>query len=82
MNKDHVLFHLREARAALDATIREIEGEANYDYPEFVVDMTHLFHHVNTAWNSRDASPERCERCFEEDFSAWRQFPKDLDMCT
>ncbi len=82
MNKDHVLFHLREARTELETTLREIERQPDYDYGEFVVAMTHLYHHVNTAWNAREVSPERSQRCSQEDFSAWRQFPRDLDMST
>src|SRR5207245_9495991 len=80
MNKDHVLFHLQEAREELDRTIRDLRENPGYDYGEFVVAMTHLYHHVNTAWNARDVSHERAETCSEDDFRQWRQFPTDPDV--
>jgi hypothetical protein len=40
--------------------------------------MEHLYHHLNTAWNARDESPEGVAATSEEDFQRWRQFPEDL----
>lgn len=80
MNRDYVLFHLREAREELERTIAEIEASPSYGYGEFVVAVTHLYHHVNTAWNARDVEPDRAETCSEADFAQWRQFPTDVDM--
>ena len=80
MNKQHILFHLGEAKDELDRTIRELNQTPEYDYGEYVIAMAHLYHHLNTAWNGRDASPERAKACSEEDFRNWRQFPQDIDM--
>jgi hypothetical protein len=80
MNKDHILFHLREAHEELTHTIQEIEQDPEYDIGEYIVAMMHLYNHINTAWNGRDASPERAQACTEEDFVRWRQFPSDIDM--
>ena len=49
MNRDYVLYHLREAEEELIRTIREIANVAEYDYGGFVVAMMHLYHHINTA---------------------------------
>ena len=80
MNRDYILFHLREAREELDGTIRELEAQPDYDVGEFLVAIGHLYHHINTAWNARDASAERAAACTQEDFARWRQFPDDLDL--
>lgn len=80
MNRDAVLFHLREAKEELDRTITEIESDMTYDYPEFLVAMSHLYHHVNTAWNGRDASPEKHRKCAQCDFDAWRKFPENAEL--
>ncbi len=80
MNRDAVLFHLREAKEGLDRTIEEIERDQNYDCGEFVVAMSHLYHHLNTAWNGKDASAERHRECAQRDFDAWRKFPSDADL--
>jgi hypothetical protein len=75
MNRDYVLYHLREAAEELTRTIAEIENKADYDDVEFEAAMQHLYHHVNTAWNAREASEETARECSEKDFHAWRQFP-------
>lgn len=80
MNRDAVLFHLREAKEELDRTIAEIVSDQTYNYSEFQVAMSHLYHHLNTAWNGRDASAERHRECAQSDFDAWRKFPPDIDL--
>ena len=58
MNKPYVLWNLKEAREAVDQLIADMQADVDYDFGEFRVDMEHLYHHINTAWNARDASPE------------------------
>jgi hypothetical protein len=82
MNKDYVLFHLREAAEELDTSIHEMETDPEYEFGNFLVAMTHLYHHVNTAWNARDASQEQTDSCSDDDFRRWRQFPEDIDLST
>ena len=80
MNKDNVLFHLREAAEELTRTIAEIEQDTEYDAPEFSVAMQHLYHHLNTAWNTRAVALERLEKASDQDFNAWCGYPKDLPL--
>jgi hypothetical protein len=80
MNKDWVLFHLKEAKDEIENTIKEIESQPDYDDPEFSVAIAHLYHHVNTAWNSRHCSNEEAEESSESNFERWRQFPTNVDM--
>ena len=77
MNLQNILFHLEEAKRELEETITEIKNNSDYDYGEYVVAMTHLYHHSNTAWNSQNASDHEVKVCSEENFSKWRQFPTD-----
>lgn len=80
MNTDWVLYNLREAAKELSRMVSDIETTPDYGYGEFFVAMQHLYHHVNTAWNGRDASPQRVTACLEEDFDAWRRFPTDIQF--
>jgi hypothetical protein len=80
VNREYILFHLREAAAQLAQTIHDVETQADYGYGEYSVATTHLYHHINTAWNSREESNEAVAECSEADFDRWRQFPKDLDL--
>ena len=80
MNLENILSHLKEAKEELDQTIKEIEENKDYDYGEFVVAMSHIYHHLNTAWNSRDVSEKKTIECSEENFKKWRKFPKDEEV--
>jgi hypothetical protein len=80
MNKEAILFHLREAKEELDRAIRDIETNTSYDFDDFVVGMGHLYHHLNTAWNGRDASRERHRDCDQQDFDTWRKFPMNEEL--
>ena len=78
MNREWVLFHLTEARDEINKTLKEIRETPDYGYGEFWVAMQHLYHHVNTAWNARDATATQVEKPTDDDFNRWSQFPTDL----
>lgn len=80
LNREWVSFHLQEAMEETRTTLADLAEDAEYGFPEFSVAMSHLYHHVNTAWNSRSASERRVAECSQPDFYAWRQFPQDLDL--
>lgn len=78
MNKNFILFNLQEAKEQLDSIIKDINEEPSYDTGEYIVDITHLYHHINTAWNARKSSEEESNMCTDENFFIWRQFPEDI----
>jgi hypothetical protein len=78
MNREWLLFNLREAEEEMRRTIADIESQPDYGYGELAVAITHVYHHLNSAWNAREASQRRVETCTEEDFLRWRQFPEDI----
>ena len=78
MNKQWVIWNLKEAKKELDGTIAELESDFEYDSPELSVALSHLYHHLNTAWNARDASEEAVDECSVENFAKWRQLPDDI----
>jgi hypothetical protein len=80
VNRDYVLYNLREAQEELERTIRELEKDSDYDFGEFVVAMSHLYLHINTAWNARDATKSQAEKCSEADFDKWRRFPDPQEL--
>jgi hypothetical protein len=80
MNRDHILFQLREAEEELARTIAELERRDDYDAEKFSVAMEHLYYHLNTAWNTRSEPPDRISAFSDEDFQRWRQFPRDLPL--
>ena len=80
MNKSYVLYNLREAQEQLSQTIEALESDQDYDVGDFLPDMSHLYHHVNTAWNAQDATEDSVEQCIEEDFNRWRSMPQGEEL--
>ena len=80
MNKHWILFHLHEAQEELTRTIDELESNPDYLETEFQIAMAHIYHHLNTGWNSRALDHERTALCSEHDFDVWRSFPTDIPL--
>jgi len=80
MNRDYVLFHLAEAAESLTEVVESVTSDPTYDRAELAVNLKHVYHHLNTAWNARDVSKKHAKECSEQDFYTWRVFPKDMDM--
>jgi hypothetical protein len=78
MTRDFVLWHLREATEAITQMVAEMEADSDYSEGELMIAMGHLYHHLNTAWNARNASLGRTHKCNARDFKAWSRFPRDL----
>ena len=80
-----VCFHLREALEDLNRLVTEINaGEVEPE--EFAVVMAHLYHHINSAWNSRSIrsldDPILLEKFLElaqhpTDLQAWEVYDPD-----
>ena len=75
MNKQHIRFHLQEASDAILALLSELDSDPEYEYGNYVVDVSHLYHHINTAWNGRDATEDEVVECSAENFQKWRTLP-------
>ncbi len=67
MNRDYIVWNLRETSEQLATLTRELEGGGSSE-PEFYVAVAHLYHHINTAWNARNASEPQIQECSAEDF--------------
>ena len=80
MNKPWVGFHLKEASGALQKVIEQIESGRGIGKEEFEIAITHAYHHLNTAWNSRFITDEKARSHTDWDFTDWRQFPTDLNL--
>ena len=80
MNRDNVLFHLQEAAEELNKTVAQFKRDSEYSEAELLVAMQHLYHHLNTAWNSRAIDTTRLERATNQDFNKWGAFPADLPV--
>ncbi len=80
LNKDYIRWHLEEAAKEITNTLSEMESDSEWEIGDFFVEMRHLFHHVNSAWNARYSSEAEANECSEENFETWRQYPTDLEI--
>lgn len=79
LNRDWIIRDLTEALEELLKTIADVKNPT-YGEGQFVVAMSHAYHHINTAWNARFASDEEHKECSQKNFDAWRKFPKDHEL--
>ncbi len=79
MNTTNSLFHLKEALEQLQETITALET-GSLEEISFQIEIEHLYHHINTAWNSRDSTEQETNECNKENFSKWQKFPVDLEL--
>ena len=77
MNKEWVAVHIQESLEELQRTLAELPS-AEFGSAEFAVAMAHAYHHLNTAWNSRDADPRTISQAGDVEFYSWRAMPTDL----
>lgn len=78
MNREQVLSHLSEARDAIEQTIRDLRADPDFEDAQYWVDLQHVYHHLNTAWNSRAASKSQIAAATDADFNRWSSYPVDL----
>lgn len=79
-NKEHLQFHLQEALEELSRTITQCKNDPEFSEGELFVAMQHLYHHLNTAWNTRCLATERIEQASDQDFNAWGSFPENFPL--
>jgi hypothetical protein len=80
MNPNVISFHLQEAVQELTRTIQQVQENNNFEFEDFQVAMSHIYLHLNTAWNGRNQTDEEFSKCSQETFQRFRRFPKESDM--
>jgi len=78
--KEHTIFQLEEAIEQLYKTVQALKSNPEYSSVDFKLDITHAYHHLNYAWNSRHLGAKRAWKAKESDFCKYRQMPEDLDL--
>ncbi len=77
LNRPHITAHLKDAREAIDGLLDGLERD-DYDIGELFVEMSHLYHHINTAWNGRQLPDAELEG--DAAFERLRQMPPPRDL--
>lgn len=79
MFKDYALFNLAEVKEAIEKLMADMQSDPDYDYGNYVVDMQHIYWHLNSAWNGRDFDSSR-SKLTHELYDAFIRFPSDLEL--
>lgn len=77
----------RIVRANLEESLEQLEDvlailRAGKPLPEehFAVMIAHAYHHLNVAWNARNAPMARYRKMTSRDYNLWASFPRDLEL--
>lgn len=76
MNKLFIGYNLQEAQEEIEIILKAMKTNPNYSHEEFYRSMQHLIHHVNIAYNGRNAPEQPTEAQVE----AYSQFPTDIKL--
>ncbi len=68
-------MQMQDAQESLSDLIQNMFEAGKIDDTEFQIRITHIYHHLNTAWNSRNRDREP----IDDDFEIEEKFPKDID---
>ena len=77
MNLEYIQYNMQEIQEEIELILKGIKRGENYAHDEYYKSMQHLIHHVNIAWNTRNATTEEIE---SHDLSYWSQFPTDINL--
>jgi hypothetical protein len=80
MNRQVVLFHLREAAEQLESIIEKMANNPKFNKESFGIEVGHAYHHLNTAWNGRNQTNKQFRACTDDDFNRFRKFPKESEF--
>jgi hypothetical protein len=85
MNQDYetrayITWNLEEAQEELSRILESIRPSTEIDEAEFRTQMTHLFSHLNAAWNVRNMNASDFDTAIGEQRIAWMRFPQDIEV--
>lgn len=73
-----IISNLREAAASIKRLNVELDAERLYRMGKFSVEMGHIYHHLNVAWNIRSLGDvDLYRKMSDENFDKWTQFPTE-----
>ena len=79
MNLKIVSLNIQEALEDLEKIREEIISNTINEV-EFQMQLQHVYHHLNFAWNVRHKKTEQYKNMTEEEFRGLGKYPKDLDF--
>jgi hypothetical protein len=76
MNNKIISSNIEEALEELEKIKNELEIKTLSEV-NFQIKLHHVYHHLNMAWNVRNAKTEQYRNMTDDDFKKWSSYPKD-----
>ncbi|HEV2800904.1 MAG TPA: hypothetical protein VGW12_10430 [Pyrinomonadaceae bacterium] len=76
----YIAWNLEDAHEELTRILDGISPDKEIDEDEFRVRMAHLYSHLNTAWNVRNASASDLDSAGGKQLNSWMRFPEDIEV--
>ena len=73
-HREIILSNISDAREQLEAIEKAIL-DPEYEELEFKLDLEHAYHHLNDAWNIRNAPSNDLDEHSRSAFQQWSKFP-------
>ena len=72
-----LLYELEDAKEHLESLIAQLSQNGKIDEQDYMVQMGHIYAHLNRSWNSRNNVGE----CRGKEREVFTSFPKDIEPC-
>ena len=82
LNRNWMLSQLRQVRDDLVSLVATMEEVPAVDQAAFAEVMEDVYQHLNTAWNSRNASEDELDAVAGGAFEDWARMPSDFVLST
>ena len=72
-----LMYELEDAESGLKSLFKDIAENPSFDETDFRTHLTHIYAHLNRAWNARNATVEQQDN--ESLWNQWAAFPTDIE---
>ena len=70
-----LMYELDDAREHIESLIKDMQQDESFDETDFDVQISHIYHHLNCAWNGRDMDAKSTVKRHNE---IKKMMPRDL----
>ena len=74
IQREIIIANIAEARGQLEAIEKSLQ-DPEYEDIEFKLDLEHAYHHLNYAWNVRNATDAELTEHSQTNYQKWSRFP-------
>lgn len=77
MNTKFITFNFQEIAEEVELILRDMKAGGMTE-EKYLKSIQHIYHHLNTAWNGRNAPADALDVAREADIRKWEKFPSDV----